>query len=147
MPGFNVQVNLNKSPSQDMNRIIKRSMQLTQMELLGNTKRNSPVDEGKLQGSWFPVYNNQTLKRGIRSSAKYAEWVNDGTGIYGPRGQIIRPKTARLLGPFKYKGRMIAVPWIRGMKPRRYVERSIRQTQSRTEEFVIRAVMETEGST
>lgn len=146
MPGFSVKVNLNKSPSQDMERIIKRSMQLTQMELLGNTKRNSPVDEGKLQGSWFPVYNNQTLQRGIRSSAKYAEWVNDGTGIYGPRGQIIKPKTARLLGPFKYKGRMIAVPWIRGMKPRRYVEKSIRQTQSRTEEFVIRAVMESEGS-
>jgi Bacteriophage protein of unknown function (DUF646). len=145
MSNLGVTVKLDKSPAKDMEQIIRRTMGLTQLELLGNLKKNSPVDHGKLQGSWFPVSSNQTFTRGIRSSSRYVNWVNDGTGIYGPRGQLIRPKTARLLGPFKYKGRMIAVPWIRGIKPRKFVEKSIRQTKRRVPEFTIRAVMETQG--
>ena len=68
---------------------------------------------GKMQGSWLISGQfSGELNQKIISSAIYTKWVNDGTGIYGPRGQLIRPKTARLLGPFKYKGRMIAVPWV-----------------------------------
>lgn len=145
--GYDVKIEMGKEPiSAQLVVIIRRAMQLTQMELVRNLKINSPVDHGKLQGSWFPVWNNQTMIRAVRSAAKYASWVNDGTGIYGPRGEIIKPKLGRLLGPFMYNGRKIAVPWIRGQKPQHFVEKSIAQTERRTDEFVIRATMEQGGT-
>ncbi len=141
-----VTVRLDKSPGQMTKKAVRRTTDLTVMELRGNLQRNSPVDHGKMQGSWLIAgqYTGE-LNQKIISSAVYTKWVNDGTGIYGPRGQLIRPKTARLLGPFKYKGKMIAVPYVRGIKPRKFVEKSIRETKRRVPEFTIRAVMETTG--
>jgi HK97 gp10 family phage protein len=146
MRDIGVKVTLDKSPMQITQKAIKRAVDLTVMELRGNLQRNSPVDHGKMQGSW--MISGQSvgeLNQEIISSAIYTKYVNDGTGIYGPRGQLIRPKTARLLGPFVYKGKKIAVPWIRGMKPRKFVEKSIRETAKRVPEFTIRAVKEAGG--
>lgn len=146
MSNLGVTVKLDKSPAKMTQKAVRRTVDLSVMELRGNLQRNSPVDHGKMQGSWLISGQfSGELNQKIISSAIYTKWVNDGTGIYGPRGQLIRPKTARLLGPFKYKGRMIAVPWVRGMKPRKFVEKSIRQTERRVPEFTIRAVRETQG--
>lgn len=143
MPGYNVKVTLDKSPMQITQKAVRRAVDLTVMELKGNLQKNSPVDEGKMQGSWLIAGNSVgTLNQKIVSSALYTKYVNDGTGIYGPKGQLIKPKTARLLS-FVYKGKKIAVPYVRGIKPRRFIEKSITQTQRRTAEFVIRAMMET----
>jgi hypothetical protein len=99
-----------------------------------------------MQGSWLIAgqYTGE-LNQKIISSAVYTKYVNDGTGIYGPHGQLIRPKTARLLGPWIYKGKKIAVPYVRGIRPRKFVEKSISQTERRVPEFTVRAVMETSG--
>jgi HK97 gp10 family phage protein len=141
-----VTVRLDKSPEETTKKAVRRAVDLSVMELRGNLQRNSPVDHGKMQGSWLIAGQfTGELNQKIISSAVYTKWVNDGTGIYGPRGQLIRPKTGRLLGPFKYKGKMIAVPYVRGIRPRKFVEKSIRQTKRRVAEFTIRAVMETEG--
>lgn len=141
-----VTVRLDKSPGETTKKAVRRAVDLSVMELRGNLQRNSPVDHGKMQGSWLIAGQfTGELNQKIISSAVYTKWVNDGTGIYGPRGQLIRPKTGRLLGPFKYKGKMIAVPYVRGIRPRKFVEKSIRQTKRRVPEFTIRAVMETEG--
>lgn len=141
-----VTVRLDKSPEETTKKAVRRAVDLSVMELRGNLQRNSPVDHGKMQGSWLIAGQfTGELNQKIISSAVYTKWVNDGTGIYGPRGQLIRPKTGRLLGPFKYKGKMIAVPYVRGIRPRKFVEKSIRQTKRRVPEFTIRAVMETEG--
>lgn len=144
--GYDVQVIMEQSISEVTLRSKKRALDLSQLELLRNLKINSPVDQGKMQGSWFKLPNPSADKRRIKSAANYTANVNDGTGIYGPRGRIIRPRTGRLLGPFKYQGKLIAVPWIRGQKGQKFVEKSITQTKTRTDEFIIRAVMETEGS-
>jgi hypothetical protein len=142
--GYTVVTNLRKEALPlVMGKVIDRAMDLSQMELLGNLKRNSPVDEGYMQNSWFPL-RFSSLNRMVRSSAKYTPFVNDGTGIYGPKGRKIYPKKGKFLA-FKYKGKKIAVPWVRGIKPRRFVERSINQTEKRSDEFVIRAAMEFKG--
>lgn len=140
-----VKMDEKQSPYQVTLRARKRAIDLSTMELIRNLKINSPVDEGKLQGSWFKAQNPGPLSRRVKSAALYAQAVNDGTGIYGPTGRVIRPRTGRLLGPFKYGGKMIAVPWIRGQKGQRFVEKSITKTEQRTNEFIIRAVMETAG--
>lgn len=142
-PAVQVRLDKKNSPSTVTHKAAVRGVDLTAMELKGNLQRNSPVDEGKMQGSWL-IRRGGGLTRKLFSSAAYTPYVNYGTGLYGPRGQKIRPKSARLLS-FKYNGRKIAVPWTRGMKPRRFVEKSISQTRRRIPEFIIRAVKETGG--
>ena len=126
-----------------LDRVVDRALDLGQMELLGNLERNSPVDDTNLQNSWFPLGRSR-LERLVRSSAKYAKFVNDGTGIYGPRGKLITPKTKKALA-FEYKGAMVVVKSVKGIKPRRYVEKSINETEKRGDEFIIRAAMEAKG--
>jgi len=143
-PGYTLVTNLRKEAlHMTMGKVVNRAMDLSQMELIGNLKRNSPVDEGYMQGSWFPL-RFSTLNRMVRSSAKYTPFVNDGTGIYGPKGQRIRPKNKKVLA-FQYKGAKVVVKSVKGIKPRRFVEKSITQTEKRSDEFVIRAAMEFKG--
>ena len=78
------------------------------------------------------------------SYENYAEYVNRGTGLYGPFKQKIYPKNGKYLS-FIYKGKRIAVPWTRGMKPRRFVEKSIESTERRIDEFLIRSAIETDN--
>lgn len=147
MTNFSVKVELKRDePAGSTRLIIKRAVALSTMELKGNLQRNSPVDEGGMQGSWLiSAAMPGDFESKIISTKFYTPFVNDGTGLYGPRHRKIYPKTARFLGPFKWKGRMIAVPWTRGIKPRRFVEKSINQTGKRSDEFVIRAAMEIRG--
>ena len=82
----------------------------------------------------------------MKSSAKYAIFVNDGTGLYGPLGHKIRPKNGKFLAftpnKGKFKGKLVVVPWTRGQKPQKFVERSMEMTERRVQEFMIRAMME-----
>ena len=123
----------------------KRTVELTAIDLQGNLKKNSPVDHGRLQGSWV-IFQTGELERTVKSSAKYAIFVNDGTGLYGPLHHLIRPRNGRFLSfvprKGKYKGKRIAVPWTRGQKPQKFVEKSMEQTERRVQEFMIRALME-----
>jgi hypothetical protein len=56
----------------------------------------------------------------VGTNVKYARWVHDGTGIYGPRGMMIRPVRAKFLR-FKAGGRVIYRRQVKGMKPNRYL--------------------------
>jgi hypothetical protein len=48
-----VEIELKKGEPQGvMGKIVKRAIQLSRIELKGNLQRNSPVDEGKMQGGW-----------------------------------------------------------------------------------------------
>lgn len=123
----------------------KRTVELTSLDLQGNLKINSPVDHGRLQGSWV-IFPTGELERTVKSSAKYAIFVNDGTGLYGPLRHKIRPKNGKFLAftpnKGKFKGRLVVVPWTRGQKPQKFVEKSMEQTEKRVQEFMIRAFME-----
>ena len=126
-------------------KVAKRTVVLTANELQRNLKKLSPVDHGRLQGSWV-IFQTGELERTVKSSAKYAIFVNDGTGLYGPLGHKIRPKNGKFLAftpnKGKFKGKLIVVPWTRGQKPQRFVERSMEMTERRVQEFMIRACME-----
>ncbi len=80
----------------------------------------------------------------------YARYVEEGTGLYGPKGQVIRPKSAKVLawraqGPVKKgtlvakglrkrKGKLVHAPnkdifvifaqWVRGMKGWHYMQKA-----------------------
>jgi hypothetical protein len=143
---LSVTINLKKDePRGVTQRVMQRAIDLSAIELKGNLQRNSPVDDGKMQGSWFISSAMPKFQSKVFSSAIYTPFVNYGTGIYGPRGRKIYPKTKKFLA-FNYKGKKVVVPWIRGQKPRKFVEKSITQTERRSDEFVIRAMLEFQGA-
>lgn len=68
-------------------------------EVHREAQRFAPAGSGRLRGS-FEV---RVQRRGsamvgtISSHLPYAVYVHEGTGLYGPRHQVIRPKSARAL--------------------------------------------------
>lgn len=57
---------------------------------------------------------------------KIASWQSTGTGLYGPLGQVIRPKSARALH-FFIGGTEFFRAWVRGVRPNAYLGRAYRR--------------------
>lgn len=100
------------------------------------------------------------------TAVQYARYVNDGTGVYGPSGKPIQSKKqGKVITPkrpngvlvfeidgktifaksvkqprstlvFRVGGEMVHAMSVRGMRGRKYVEKSISQTEQRKAEFV-----------
>ena len=146
MASMYVEIDLKRGEPEGVTRkVVKRTIELSRLELKGNIQRNAPVDHGKLQGGWF-ISPYPGLGGSVHSNAHYTSYVNDGTGIYGPLGKPIRPRNAKALKFTTKTGKTVFAKSVRGIKPRRFVEKSITQTERRNDEFLIRAVMENEGS-
>lgn len=65
----------------------------------------------------------------VGSKLKYALFVHEGTGIYGPKKRVIRPKSGKYLvfaskkskvKKGKWKGKVV-VPYVKGIKPNRFL--------------------------
>jgi hypothetical protein len=52
----------------------------------------------------------------VTVGAPYAPYVFTGTGIYGPTGKPVTPRTAKALR-FQVEGRTVFARWVRGMPP------------------------------
>lgn len=92
-------------------------------------KRLAPVDKGQLRAS---ITSNIAYRAGlpigrVGTNVKHAIWVHNGTGIYGPRGMRIRPKTAKFL-KFKPKGsnKFVYAKSVRGMKARPFLRDALK---------------------
>jgi len=59
----------------------------------------------------------------VGTNRKYARWVHDGTGIYGPRKMPITPKRAKALS-FKSSttGRRVTVRSVKGMRKNEFLK-------------------------
>lgn len=107
--------------------------------LQGNLKIESPVDHGRLQGSWT-IFDDGPNQKTVKSSANYADYVNSGTGIYGPhKTPIVHPTIGKKFA-FQVNGKMVYTNIIKGIKPRRFVESGMEKTQNRIPELVIHSI-------
>lgn len=70
---------------------VKQAVRLTAVELTGNIREQSPVDHGRLAGSWN-MKQTGALSYKVYTAVKYARFVNDGTGVYGPSGKPIQSR-------------------------------------------------------
>jgi len=52
------------------------------------------------------------------------KWITGGTGIWGPRKAVIRPRKAKALR-FWIGGKKIFAAWVRGMKPNPFADRAL----------------------
>ncbi len=121
-------------------RIVRRAQELTATDVWGNIGREAPTDHGKLAGEWSVEPLGATDWR-IYTNTEYAKWVHDGTGIHGPTGQRIVPRNAPFL-VFEWQGRTWRLRSVAGQKPNPYADRAITQTETRTQEFIDRAMAE-----
>ncbi len=96
--------------------------------LAGGESGPKRIDTGRLRSSITTVLvqRDGALAVLVGTNVKYARWVHDGTGIYGPRGVPIRPRTAKFLR-FKPRGSrggrrgFVYVKSVKGMKPNTFL--------------------------
>lgn len=103
--------------ARDMQRRGLRVETAAKVRISSNPKR---VDTGRLRSSIKAVPIRRGGRPGSRIGTKvsYALYVHNGTGIFGPRGMRIKPKTARYLR-FIPKGghRYVYARSVKGMRP------------------------------
>jgi hypothetical protein len=82
------------------------------------------IDTGALRASidWEFIFFKGYPGFRVGTGKKYGRYVHDGTGLYGPKRQLIKPKRARVL-VFKSKtsGKKVFVKSVRGMHPNRFL--------------------------
>ena len=103
--------------------------------ILVNTLKQSEILMGSVTGQNVPYMTGGLVKSFIPTpvtelsytwgpNVKYALWVEQGTGIYGPSGARIVPVTAKALA-WTSGGTQFIRKSIAGMQGRRYMERIV----------------------
>ena len=121
----------------DFQRRLVNLVGLAGLEVADRARQKAPVRNNRLRAS----INSQLVRTGTRTAARvaptvpYGPYVEYGTGLYGPRKQVIRPRKAKVLswisrgrGVYaggRYRaaapGRRVFARFVRGMKPRPYL--------------------------
>ncbi len=89
--------------------------------ILEREKREAPVRSGTLRRSIEMSY--KPISVSITPKSGYAYFVHFGTGLFGDRKDLIRPKRAKVLA-FKVGGKMVFAKYTKGQKPNAFVERT-----------------------
>ncbi len=90
----------------------------------GNLLMSFRFQTGRLFARWFPT-------------APYALYVNEGTGIFGPKGVPITPTNKQAL---YWEGAAHPVKSVKGMRPRKYMEKIIGKAQADMDKMFIQAL-------
>lgn len=99
---------------------------------IGGPKR---IDTGRLRASIATqlVHRDGAPAVLVGTNVNYALFVHEGTGLYGPRHQLIKPKTGKVLvfpskahgkKKGKFKGRVV-VRSTKGMAPNRFLANAL----------------------
>ena len=85
-------------------------------------QENTPKDTGA--GANAYKISKSENQHNITNDTEYLPWVNEGTGIYGPRGQRITPVHANVLH-FNWQGREWFLKSVKGQRPQKFVDVSM----------------------
>lgn len=61
----------------------------------------------------------------VGTNLYYAIFVHEGTGVYGPTGRPIKPRTAKMLSWKAKSGKRVFARQVLGMKPNRFLADAI----------------------
>ncbi len=117
--------------------ILQKGLVATQAIFASNTLKNDPVPWRT--GNLLMSFRVQVCRLFARwyPTAPYAAYVNDGTGIYGPRGVPITPKNKKAL---YWEGAAHPVRSVRGMRPRKYMEKIVEKAQPQVNKMFVQAL-------
>ena len=128
----------------------RRSQVLTSNEMLRNLKINTSIREGAARTGWHDRKLSD-METQIYNDTKYVKFLDEGTGIYGPRGQEITPKKGKFLR-FQWdkapstikpgKGGFYFFRSVKGIKPFHIIKKSVATTKPRIPQFIQRAIRE-----
>lgn len=89
----------------------------------GRAKRLAPVDTGRLRASISTeMLRRDTPTARVGTNVKYATFVHFGTGLYGPRGALIRPVRASVMVFTPRGGSPVFTRFTRGVRPRPFLQ-------------------------
>lgn len=93
------------------------------MRVQNRARMLCPVRYGTLRNSIVVEPVVVAGRPGVRIGSRlpYATYVHDGTGIYGPRGSVIRPRSARVLAWQTPGGQRAFARYVRGQRPRPFL--------------------------
>ncbi len=130
-------------------RAISLALKYTATEAWRNIRSSppTPVDHGRLAGSFALEQTMDDMTWRIWSAVEYARAVNEGTGIHGPTGQpyeILPVEAKALFWPgARHPVARVMHP---GQPGQHYAEQALEMTEPRIEEFARRAVREVMAS-
>lgn len=122
--------NLPRNLTNNLSTDVKKTMQ-----------KNTPKDKGTAKSNWTINQTSDTIHE-VVNNTRYLPWVNDGTGLYGPRHRRITPRHARVLH-FTWKGKEWFLKSVRGQKGQKFVEKSMNETKNRINNIVVKTLNET----
>lgn len=103
----------------------KRAVAVTTAAKMNLSRPPRRVNTGLLRASitWEFIFVNGVPGFRVGTNVKYGRFVHDGTGIYGPKGQPIKPKRARVL-VFRPRGGLqkVYVKSVKGMRPNHFLK-------------------------
>lgn len=89
-------------------------------------KAKAPIEYGNLRGSITtqgPRVTTNNVEASVGTNLDYARYQEEGTGLYGPRKQVITPKSGTILA-WKRGGKWTFARSVKGVKPQRYFKKS-----------------------
>lgn len=89
--------------------------------ILSIEKKEAPVATGTLRRTI--EFRYRPISAMIFPTSGYAVFIEEGTGLYGPRKSYIMPKRAKVLA-FKVNGKMVFAKKTRGQKANPFVQRT-----------------------
>lgn len=113
---------------------IQHANDLTAQFTLARVKIEAPKDHGRMAGS-FTMRKTGDFSYNVEEGTNYGVYVWKGTGIYGERGEPIRPKKGKYLR-FEIDGNVVYAKSVKGQKPNDFPERAVEQSQKRVGDFV-----------
>lgn len=128
----------------------KQQMGVAMLRIEGAVKQDTPVRTGHLRRTITHIVEviGNVISGAVGTDVLYGRWVDEGTGIYGPKHHVIVPKTKRALsfpepgnrgftaagrvrsGKAGRNARFVTVRSVKGIKPREFFEKAIERTRT-----------------
>ena len=107
---------------------VRRAQRRTRDRAKAELTKAGRVDTGRLRNSIVSEVvepSGQVLRGRVVADVDYADYVHQGTGVYGPRGRPIVPRRARVLR-WRPRGSSAFVfrPEVRGVEPTPFLKRA-----------------------
>lgn len=119
---------IQKSTAYISNQAVSNAPRIT-----GNLKRSIHAEVSGLGG----ILTGKIIQDSGISS--YGSFVEFGTGIYGPKGQPIKPVNKKVLA-WKQNGKTIFARSVKGMKPRYYMKRAFEESRDKVRDIIVNEI-------